>query len=62
MTTKRFIALVVVVVLAAGLFVVAAPLPWDSSRDGNGAASDLERIDPRVHAETPSRCAMATGS
>jgi predicted secreted protein len=40
MTTKRFIALLVVVVLAAGLFVVAATLPWDSSSDGNGAASD----------------------
>ena len=31
MTTKRFIALVVIVVLAAGLFVAFATQPWDSS-------------------------------
>jgi inhibitor of cysteine peptidase len=34
MTTKRFVALVVIVVLAAGLFVVVATLPWDSSHGG----------------------------
>jgi len=31
MTTKRFIGLVVIVVLAAGLFVAFATQPWDTS-------------------------------
>jgi len=31
MTTKRFIALVVIVVLAAGLFVAFTTQPWESS-------------------------------
>jgi inhibitor of cysteine peptidase len=31
MTTKRFIALVVILVLAAGMFVAFATQPWDSS-------------------------------
>jgi predicted secreted protein len=31
MTTKRFVALVLVVVVAAGLFVAFITLPWDSS-------------------------------
>jgi inhibitor of cysteine peptidase len=38
MTTKRFVALVVVVVLAAGLFVVAATLPWDDSNSSSAVS------------------------
>ena len=41
MTTKRFVALVVVVVLAAGLFVVVATLPWDSSTSSGGPTSTV---------------------
>jgi inhibitor of cysteine peptidase len=38
MTTKRFIALVVIVVLAAGLFVAFTTQPWDTSGGGSSTA------------------------
>ena len=37
MTTKRFVALVIVLVLAVGSFLAFATLPWDSSSSGNTA-------------------------
>ena len=49
MTTKRFVALVVVVVLAAGLFVVVATLPWGDS-NGN---SRFDRLTTFVEAYQP---------
>jgi inhibitor of cysteine peptidase len=42
MTTKRFIALVVILVLAAGLFVAFATQPWDSS----GSATSVSVYTP----------------
>ncbi len=44
MTTKRLIAWVVAVVLAAGLFVAFATQPWDSS--GGGSSSSLPDLGP----------------
>jgi inhibitor of cysteine peptidase len=42
MTTKRFVALVVILVLAAGMFVAFATQPWDSS----GSATSVTVYTP----------------
>jgi len=39
MTTKRFIALVVIVVLAAGLSVAFTTQPWDASGSGSSSTA-----------------------
>ncbi|MFN8027604.1 MAG: protease inhibitor I42 family protein [Acidimicrobiia bacterium] len=60
MTTKRFVALVVVLVLAAGLFVAFTTQPWDSS--GNGTSITVYTAGQSVEVDKGDKFVVALES
>jgi inhibitor of cysteine peptidase len=60
MTTKRFVALVVVLVIAAGLFVAVATQPWDSS--SNGASTTVYTAGQSITVKNGDKFVIALAS